>query len=185
MAPSARSCGLLFSGNDGLEQELTLIGGMAPESKDKPEGIAEVWMVNVQVPPGFSIKAPETTNPPITTEKPTKKPLTEETKTSEESTGKESTEEEQTKETKVTKPLVTMSTRSTRSPADRKNLKAPQDQQSLFDAGSPQKIAALVLGSFVAIILLVAGITVLGFSIVGSAGAAGGSRNVLEPYTSV
>ncbi len=39
----ARANALLFSGNDGYEAELTLIGGVALESADKPEGIADAW----------------------------------------------------------------------------------------------------------------------------------------------
>lgn len=53
----------------------------------------------------------------------------------------------------------------------------------LFDATSPQKIAALVMGSFIAIVLLVGGIIFLGFAMTSAAPA--GSRIVSEPYLAV
>lgn len=205
--PSARSSGLLFSGNDGLESELTLIGGIEEESKDKPAGIADVWMVNVKVPAGFSRPAPETTNPPTTT---TRASVKEETSApqgdgngdgddtdsgdhdDERDDGDDDDHDDHDDEGRVhhrhaktkAKTKSTFHKTDTTRSINRKATAGPSPpKHSLFDGG-PQKVAGVVMGSFVAVVLLVGGIVFLGFSFVSSA-APSGSRVVLEPYTSV
>jgi hypothetical protein len=202
----SRVSALLFSGNDGYEAELTLIGGIAEETKNKPEGLADVWMCNVQLPAGFTLHAPDTTYPPVTTheeathappvhetEKPTQQTHTTEEKETAKPTAKPTAHE-------TAKPTAHTTSRATSKPTEDpdeeeegrhattrtrpQGLLTTGPSQSLFEAGSPQKVAALVLGSFIAILLLVGGIVFLGFAFVSSP-ATMGSRTVIEPYNSV
>jgi hypothetical protein len=195
--PSARSSGLLFSGNDGLESELTLIGGVQEESKDTPSAIADVWMVNVKVPPAFSRPAPETTNPPTTratsaadssstTTAPDHSDEGENRKRDGDDDGDDGKGGDDEEDEDATRSKSTKSTfhKTDTTRKIRKHTDAPRRKtQSLFDGG-PQKVAGIVMGSFVAVILLVGGIVFLGFSFVSNSSPSG-SRVVLEPYTSV
>ncbi len=213
----ARSSPLLFSGNDGYEAELTILGGVADETKAKPSGVADVWMCNVQLPLSFTQHAPNTTLPPTTTEttthtastKATTHATTEKETTEKPAThtsAKEATHASQGTVHSTAKPTEkptahpvthmtdddgedrttetsrkpTQTTRTTR----RQGAFTTAPSQSLFESGSPQKVAALVLGSFIAILLLVGGIVFLGFAFVSSP-ATTGSRSVLEPYNAV
>lgn len=183
----SRANGLLFSGNDGYEAELTLIGGVALESADKPEGIADVWMCNVNLPPAFTMLAPSTTMPTSVI-----KPTASVKPTVALPTAAPGTHHNQDTH-KDSKPTTSEPTHAVASPSVASTTKGNGRAQapgstvppSLFEVGSPQKVAALVLGSFIAIVLLVGGIVFLGFAFVSSPATASGSRSVMEPYNQV
>jgi hypothetical protein len=143
-------------------------------------------MCNVQLPLGFSMHAPATTLPAETsvtktlvhaseTKKPvvTEKPVGTQQHHTDEGTKKPVTHQ--------AAPSVTPSVAKSTATGRESSTVPP----SLFEVGSPQKVAALVLGSFIAILLLVGGIVFLGFAFVSSPATAGGSRSVMEPYNQV
>ena len=195
----ARASAILFSGNDGYESQLTVLGGISLDAK-QPQAIADVWMCNVKIPVGFQIPAPSTTYPPIPTtatkHSSTDRPVTTDehgvhatthtpSSTAEQHTTETEDEEKTTHSTSSkTSKTFTMRTRPTRPTAGPDGRVSTGGKPALFEVGSPQKVMMLVIGAFVAILVLVGGLIFLGFAFISSP-ATGGSRTVLEPYNAV
>lgn len=189
--PSGRAGALLFSGADGFEGDLTLLGGVSAADPELDEeqaelgGLSDVWMVNVRVPPNFTSPAPPSTTThrtvaPPSTQKPTThadEHTTEPHKITESVHATEDSHKTSSKTTSKAVPQETLAPTTSKS-------RPPATHESLFQGGSPQKIAALVMGSFVAVVILVGGIVFLGFAFVSNAATAG-SRTVVEPYLAV
>ncbi len=203
--PCGRSSAAMFAGQDGLQFDLSIFGGVGSPAGGAAGALADVWSINTEAPVGFTSAAPassrtvktSTASTTHTTEegattKTTKAPLTiggtTSTKnphaTTKATTTKAAAVSPTTEEPRPTPPATPHTVEGpTEEPATKASTSAPATRPPLFDATSPQKIAALVMGSFIAIVLLVGGIIFLGFAMTSAAPA--GSRIVSEPYLAV
>ena len=140
----------------------------------------------MQLPAGFTMVAPSTTLPPVTAAHTSAQTHTSAQAHTPATNSNHKPTTGATKEVSKTasKTASTQPQKVTSSGGGRATGQATVPP-SLFEVGSPQKVAALVLGSFIAILLLVGGIVFLGFAFVSSPSTAGGSRSVMEPYNQV
>lgn len=182
-APCGRSGALLFAGSDGLQFNLTLLGGVANPTGTKAGALADVWTINTELPSHFTIEVPPSTRTQATHA--TAPPSTQVSRRAVTVSPVSLTLPQRAASTTAS-PAVTnavaaqTSAMTTPAPAVGKVTVAPT-HAPLFDSTSPQKIAALVMGSFIAIVIIVGGIIFLGFAM--TSGSAGARTVAAEPYS--